>query len=138
MLDTPISEHQSKDDTSDIEFHDAESDPIALEEKFADALDFNDNRDIELSEEELHANKEKSEALKSEGNAHFKNAEYTEAIDKYSEALEVCPHVHKSERAILFGNRAAAHKYLEHREEAINDCSQAIELNPDYLKAYAR
>lgn len=101
-------------------------------------MDFNENRDIELSEEELSANKEKSEILKGEGNAHFKSAEYTEAIDKYSEALKLCPVVHKNDRAILYGNRAAAYKYLEQREEAISDCSQAVELNPDYLKAYAR
>lgn len=91
-----------------------------------------------FTEEELQCNKDKSEALKNEGNVHFRNAEYKEAIDKYTEAIDICPDVYKNEQAILFGNRAAAHKYLENREEAIADCTKAIEANPEYLKAYIR
>lgn len=131
-------DHQSTDDTSDIEFHDAIADHNSLEEKFADALDINENVEVELSEEEQLANKDKSEILKNEGNAHFKNTEYTEAVDKYSEALKTCPNKYSNERAILYSNRAAAYKYLDKREEAINDCSQAIELNSEYIKAYTR
>lgn len=131
-------DHLSADDTSDIEFHDAIADQNSLEDKFADALDLNDNIEVELSEEEQLANKHKSEILKNEGNAHFKNTEYTEAVDKYSEALKICPKKCSNERAILYSNRAAAYKYLDNREDAINDCSQAIELNPAYVKAYTR
>lgn len=91
-----------------------------------------------FTEEELQCNKDKSETLKNDGNVHFKAAEYKEAIDKYTEALDICPEVYANDRSILYSNRAAAHKYLESRDEAIQDCTKAIELNPNYLKAYIR
>lgn len=130
-------EYKKCDDTSDNEFHDAE-DAETLEEKFSDALDLNDVNESELSEEELLANKEKSESLKQEGNILFKNAEYETAIEKYTEAIDICPKVNKNEKSILFGNRAAAHKHIGNQNTALEDCTQAIELNPNYVKAYAR
>ncbi|XP_055296549.1 tetratricopeptide repeat protein 1 isoform X2 [Sitodiplosis mosellana] len=140
---------QPLDDTSDNEFHDAEdNDKEALEEKFSDALDLNEpiesekepeeEPEPELSEEELQANKEKAESLKQEGNSAFKNAEYEKSIDLYTEALAICPKKCTVERAILFNNRAAAHKHLGAQSVAIEDCTKAIENNPNYIKAYAR
>ena len=42
-----------------------------------------------------------SNALKSEGNQFFSRGQYKEAIDKYSEAIEL-----DSKNAILYANRA--------------------------------
>lgn len=143
-------EHDVKhetDDTSDNEFHDAEEVVNEIfEEKFADALDLNESADAtpepepepELTEEELQANKEKAETLKQEGNTSFKNADYEKSIDSYTEALAICPKKFNVERAILYNNRAAAHKYLGAQTTAIEDCTLAIENNPEYIKAYAR
>lgn len=137
------------DDTSDNEFHDAEEVVNqVLEEKFSDALDLNDEAakapepepepEPELSEEEKLTNKEKAEQLKQEGNATFKNADYEKSIELYTEAIAICPKDFSVERSILFSNRAAAHKHLGAQSTAIEDCTQSIELNPNYIKAYSR
>lgn len=127
------------DDTSDNEFHDAEdAENQPLEEKFSDALDLTETNEPELSEEELLANTTKSECLKQEGNTFFKNADYEKAIEKYTEAIDICPKINKNDRSILYGNRAAAHKHIGNQQIAIDDCTQAIELNSNYVKAYAR
>lgn len=140
---------QQLDDTSDNEFHDAEedNDKETLEDKFSDALDLNEPAESEqvesepepeLSEEELQANKEKAESLKQEGNNIFKSGDYEKSIDLYTEAIFTCPKKFTVERAILFNNRAAAHKHLGAQTVAIEDCTKAIENNPNYIKAYAR
>lgn len=130
------------DDTAsdDNEFHDAEdSDAGAhLEDKFSDALDLNAVAEPELSEEEMVANKEKSDAIKQSGNDVFKAGEYEKAIELYTEAIELCPKRYTNERSILFNNRAAAHKRLDVKNVAIEDCTHAIELNPEYVKALSR
>lgn len=127
------------DDTSDNEFHDAEdSEKETLEEKFADALDLDEPIEPELSEEEKQANKEKAETLKQNGNDCFKTADYEKAIELYSDAIALCPKNFTVERSILFSNRAAAHKHLGAPGVAIEDCTKSIELNPNYIKAYAR
>lgn len=133
------------DDTSDNEFHDAE-DVVnqVLDEKFSDALDLDEASELEpepeseLSEEEKQANKEKAEQLKQDGNTCFKNADYEKSIELYTEAITICPKDFSVERSILFSNRAAAHKHLGAQDVAIADCTQSIELNPNYIKAYSR
>lgn len=92
----------------------------------------------QLSEEELQANKEKAESLKQQGNDVFKAGEYEKSIELYTDALEICPKVFENERSILYNNRAAAHKHLGYQSTAIEDCTQAIELNPKYVKALIR
>lgn len=128
------------DDASDNEFHDAEDiEKETFEEKFSDALDLTtEETEPELSEEESQANKQKSESLKQRGNVLFKDGNYEKSIEIYSEALHICPKMYKNERAILHCNRAAAYKHIGERDTAIDDCTNAIELNPNYIKAYSR
>lgn len=129
------------DDTAsdDNEFHDAEdSDGAILEDKFSDALDLIAVAEPELSEEEMVANKDKSDVIKQNGNDVFKTGDYEKAIELYTEAIEMCPKRYTNERSILFNNRAAAHKHLDVKNVAIEDCTKAIELNPEYVKALLR
>lgn len=129
------------DDTAsdDNEFHDAEdSDAAILEDRFSDALDLNAVVEVELSEEEMVANKTKSDAIKQNGNDVFKMGDYGKAIELYTEAIDLCPKRYTNERSILFNNRAAAHKHLNAKNVAIEDCTQAIELNHKYVKALSR
>lgn len=138
------------DDTSDNDFHDAEDsadEMDTLEEKFSDALDLNESAEgqsepeedqSQLSEEELQERKEQADKLKLDGNVSFKDAEYEKALDLYTEAISICPRTYTVERAILFANRAAAHKHLGAPNPAIDDCTKAIEQNPNYVKAYVR
>lgn len=134
--ETPLADDTASDDN---EFHDAEdSDGVVLEDKFSDALDLNAVPEPELSEEEMVANKLKSDTIKQNGNDVFKTGDYEKAIELYTEAIDMCPKRYTNERSILFNNRAAAHKHLDAKNVAIDDCTQAIELNPEYVKAFLR
>lgn len=104
---------------------------------------------------------------KESGNSLFKKGEYELAREKYTEALRTCPLKYVEERAVLFANRGAAKlkevnlerfvklfifniitwKCLNYsltflfqslNTEAIDDCTKAVELNPNYVKAYIR
>jgi len=78
--------------------------------------------------------------LKEEGNNLFKRKQYLEAIDVYTEALEYAPETEtfKANKAIFLNNRAACLLHLDRTEDALDDCSDAIELDPRYIKAYMR
>ncbi|KAG7190652.1 hypothetical protein KM043_006734 [Ampulex compressa] len=96
-------------------------------------------REERLSEAEKEGLKADAEKLKNEGNTHFKNGNYIEAISIYTQGLQTCPLAYSKERSILYANRAAAKaKSLAERESAIADCTKAIELNTSYVKAYVR
>ncbi|XP_070540301.1 tetratricopeptide repeat protein 1-like [Ptychodera flava] len=91
-----------------------------------------------MTEEEKEMRKDEAQELKTKGNEFYKNEEYGEAIHTYGQALQICPLCYKKERAIMYSNRAACHLKLEEREEAIADCSKALELHPAYLKTLIR
>uniref|UniRef100_A0A3Q0SSI3 Tetratricopeptide repeat protein 1 n=1 Tax=Amphilophus citrinellus TaxID=61819 RepID=A0A3Q0SSI3_AMPCI len=92
----------------------------------------------ELTEEEKESRRQQSLSLKEAGNAHFKRGDWAEAGRSYTEALSMCPVCFSRERAVLFSNRAAARLHLDLKEQAISDCSRALELDPDYLRALLR
>ncbi|XP_062309119.1 tetratricopeptide repeat protein 1 [Osmerus eperlanus] len=92
----------------------------------------------DLTEEEKEKRREESLTLKEKGNSQFKNGEHAEAEEWYTSALGVCPVCYSKERAVLFSNRAAARLHLEKNDKAIADCTKAIELKPDYVRALVR
>jgi hypothetical protein len=47
--------------------------------------------------------------LKEEGNRLYLEGNNSEAADKYSKGLDVCPLCFKEDRAMLYSNRAAVH-----------------------------
>ncbi|KAI4340532.1 hypothetical protein MLD38_025358 [Melastoma candidum] len=75
--------------------------------------------------------------LKTAGNEAFQAGRYTEAIENYAAALscdvQSCPFA-----AICFCNRAAAYKASGQILDAIADCSLAMALDENYLKAISR
>ncbi|XP_044133857.1 tetratricopeptide repeat protein 1 [Bufo gargarizans] len=91
-----------------------------------------------LPAEEREERRQQSTQLKEEGNELFKKGDYVEAEDIYSQALLKCPASYQKERAILYSNRAAARLKQDKTEPAITDCTKAIELNPDYIRALLR
>ncbi|XP_005178684.1 tetratricopeptide repeat protein 1 [Musca domestica] len=95
-------------------------------------------REKTMSPEELEANKEKALKMKLEANELFKNDESERAIDIYTEALGVCPTKYTKDRAVLYANRAAAKIKIENKKAAIEDCTKAIELWPEYVRALMR
>eukprot|EP00164_Ancoracysta_twista_P001453 GFYU01001893.1.p1 GENE.GFYU01001893.1~~GFYU01001893.1.p1 ORF type:complete len:276 (-),score=77.65 GFYU01001893.1:188-1015(-) len=84
---------------------------------------------------------EKATGLKNEGNALYSAGETDEAIEKYTEGLDAiittCTHS-ASIRSVCFCNRAAARLKLGQHRFVVEDCTEALRLNPEYIKAYLR
>ncbi|KAK7793735.1 hypothetical protein R5R35_007885 [Gryllus longicercus] len=74
---------------------------------------------------------------KEEGNEAFKAGRVQAAYTLYTEALQIDPH-NLSTNAKLYFNRATVSSKLGRLNEAIADCSAALELDSTYLKALLR
>ncbi|CAN6827841.1 hypothetical protein Bca4012_030525 [Brassica carinata] len=74
---------------------------------------------------QLDANSEKEQ-----GNGYFKQKKFNEAIDCYSRSIALSPN------AVAFANRAMA--YLKIKRLAEVDCTEALNLDDRYIKAYSR
>lgn len=74
---------------------------------------------------------------KTAGNEAFQAGRYTEAVECYTAALS-CNVESRPFAAVCFCNRAAAYKALGQLTDAIADCSLAIALDRNYLKAISR
>ncbi|KAL3863321.1 hypothetical protein ACJMK2_005083 [Sinanodonta woodiana] len=91
-----------------------------------------------LSEEEKEERRTKAQTLKDEGNTLFKSGCYNSAIRSYTQALCICPMKFAKDRAIMYSNRAACKLRRDKKEEAILDCTKALNLHPHYVKALLR
>ncbi|GJQ86591.1 hypothetical protein Trydic_g7825 [Trypoxylus dichotomus] len=74
---------------------------------------------------------------KEEGNDAFKNCRYQDALNLYTEALEVDT-FNKKTNAKLYFNRATVYSKLNNLQKAIADCTSALSLDENYLKALLR
>lgn len=84
-------------------------------------------------EEDKKVREEAAEAKKNEGNALLSERKFEEAIQAYTEAIELNP-----KNAIYFANRAAAYSHIRDHDNAVKDCNSAIKCDPNYVKAYSR
>ncbi|KAK3140824.1 hypothetical protein QOZ80_5AG0406330 [Eleusine coracana subsp. coracana] len=69
---------------------------------------------------------------KEQGNEYFKQKKFSEAIDCYSRSIGLSP------TAVAFANRAMAYLKLRRFKEAEDDCTEALDLDDRYIKAYSR
>ncbi|KAL5231610.1 hypothetical protein ABZP36_030386 [Zizania latifolia] len=69
---------------------------------------------------------------KEQGNEYFKQKKFAQAIESYSRSIGLSP------TAVAFANRAMAYVKLRRFEEAENDCTEALNLDDRYVKAYSR
>lgn len=90
-------------------------------------------KQIEEEERLAYINPELSEKAKEEGNAHFKEGRFPEAIKCYNEAIKRNPSNH-----VLYTNRATAFSKLNEFPSVIKDCDECLKLKPDFVKAYIR
>lgn len=74
---------------------------------------------------------------KKAGNGAFQSGKHAEAVEHYTAAISSSV-VSRPFAAICFCNRAAAHQALGLISDAIADCSLAIALDGNYLKAVSR
>lgn len=119
---------QSGNELNDIDLKDLKEEELKRRQESEDRL----------SDEIKQERRQDARNMKESGNKLINKNENNEAITIYTEALNVCPLCFKEDRSILFANRAVAKLKLENKEGAIEDCSEAIELNPNYLKASLR
>ncbi|XP_037954043.1 RNA polymerase II-associated protein 3-like [Teleopsis dalmanni] len=93
-------------------------------------------RSTEKAENPLHKNEEKrlhANEIKERGNTFVKAGKYDEAIEAYTQAIEIYP-----EDATFYSNRALCYLKLESYEHTIDDCNSAIKIDKNCLKAYYR
>ena len=70
---------------------------------------------------------------KDKGNLLVQEKKFAEALECYSKAIEI-----DSNDPILYSNRSLMHSNLNEFESALIDADKAIEINPNYSKAYLR
>ncbi|XP_029375926.1 tetratricopeptide repeat protein 1 [Echeneis naucrates] len=142
-----VSPRQQEDEPCDRRQEDEHGDTqedsdSEIKEENNKEVEFDDDylREVEkdLTEEEKESRRQQSLTLKERGNSQFKSGDWLEAESSYTEALHLCPVCFSIERAVLFSNRAAARLHLEVKDQAISDCTRAIELNPNYVRALLR
>ncbi|KAJ9172863.1 hypothetical protein P3X46_016060 [Hevea brasiliensis] len=75
----------------------------------------------------------RAEEIKVLANEAFKAYKFGQAIDLYTQAIEL-----NGQNAFYWANRAFAHTKLEEYGCAIQDASKAIEIDPKYSKGYYR
>jgi tetratricopeptide (TPR) repeat protein len=74
---------------------------------------------------------------KDEGNKHFKYKKYRWAIDCYTEAAKLMVPDRKL-NAVIYCNRATAHKYLGNHSSGLKDSLIALKFDPLHTKAMIR
>ncbi|XP_073406550.1 sperm-associated antigen 1 [Dendrobates tinctorius] len=72
------------------------------------------------------------EREKEKGNEAFRSGDYDEAISYYSRSLSILP------SSAAYNNRAQAWIMLKKWQNAVNDCEQALDVEPDNVKALFR
>ncbi|XP_015257082.1 PREDICTED: sperm-associated antigen 1 [Cyprinodon variegatus] len=79
--------------------------------------------------------------LKNEGNLLFKNGQFADALEKYSQAIQGYADSgidSPQDLCILYSNRAACYLKDGNSQDCIQDCTRALELQPFSLKPLLR
>ncbi|KAK4428633.1 hypothetical protein Salat_1163100 [Sesamum alatum] len=80
-------------------------------------------------DEKLEGKRAMVKLIKQQGNHKFLVGETEEAHVKYTEALEICPLRHRTERIVLYSNRARCNLLLGDPDLAISDATRALCLS---------
>ncbi|KAM7203867.1 Tetratricopeptide repeat protein 1 [Naviculisporaceae sp. PSN 640] len=111
----------------------ASADPQATSAQH-DAAANTDGDAEEIQEQQLRFPPEEEATLVAESNTHkaeanslFTSGKYDAAINKYDEALTVCPNYLDYELAVLRSNVAACHLKLEEWKEAVENATKALD-----------
>lgn len=144
LLSNSDNEHIPEDDTASND-----SEVINPEDPECDQKDMTDNddyvdeealKDLEttLTDDQKIERKQQSIDLKNKGNDVFKAGNHLESLKIYTEGLNLCPLSFSQVRAMLYSNRAASKAKLGRTESAIEDCTKAIDLDENYIRALLR
>eukprot|EP01101_Sappina_pedata_P006941 TRINITY_DN3569_c0_g1_i1.p1 TRINITY_DN3569_c0_g1~~TRINITY_DN3569_c0_g1_i1.p1 ORF type:complete len:280 (+),score=108.38 TRINITY_DN3569_c0_g1_i1:49-840(+) len=77
-----------------------------------------------------------AQKVKEDGNAHYKDGRYDQAISCYTRAIELAQS--DSEKAAYYSNRSAAQMQLQMYREVIEDCKLCLEIEEANVKALIR
>ena len=83
---------------------------------------------VTVSEEDVAC----AEAFKEQANVEFKAKKFKAAIELYSRAIAI------NATAVYLSNRAMAELKVEEYGAVIEDATQALKLDPTFIKAYHR
>ncbi|KFP38851.1 Mitochondrial import receptor subunit TOM34, partial [Chlamydotis macqueenii] len=75
---------------------------------------------------------ERARTLKEEGNELVKKGNHKKAVEKYSESLKL------NQECATYTNRALCYLALKQYKEAVQDCTEALKLDPKNVKALYR
>ncbi|NXH10747.1 TOM34 protein, partial [Bucco capensis] len=78
------------------------------------------------------AGTEKARTLKEEGNELVKKGNHKKAVEKYSESIKL------NQECATYTNRALCYLTLKQYKEAVQDCTEALRLDPENVKALYR
>ncbi|KFO81088.1 Mitochondrial import receptor subunit TOM34, partial [Cuculus canorus] len=78
------------------------------------------------------ADTERAQTLKEEGNELVKKGNHKKAVEKYSESLKL------NQECATYTNRAFCYLTLKQYKEAVQDCTEALRLDPKNVKALYR
>ncbi|KAJ1667935.1 TOM (translocase of outer membrane) complex component [Coemansia sp. RSA 1813] len=88
--------------------------------------------DAQIAELDKDALKQMAQTLKSRGNKFFQAKRYSKAIELYTQALRF------DQDPVFYSNRAACYAASNEHEKVISDCTNALNLEPQYVKALMR
>jgi len=74
----------------------------------------------------------RAEELKNQGNEEFKNKNYTGAIQKFTQSLEL------QQNEAVYSNRAFAYISINEYKKAIDDCLAGLRINENFPRLYKR
>lgn len=107
----------------------ASSDLVSLNmAKVSATKNENDVKDLD---EYINSHPDDSKGLVMRGNYHFKNNEFKKAIQDFSSAIQV-----NETEVNAYNGRAAAYIKIAKYEEALEDCNQAIDMDPNFSIVY--
>lgn len=89
----------------------------------------------------FYKDKSSADMKKMEGNELYKVSKIDEAIQAYTDAIDLCDMKNEKEKMLkadILANRALCYRQLYNSEAVITDCTQALEINPMHVKAYIR
>ncbi|KAJ2553303.1 TOM (translocase of outer membrane) complex component [Coemansia sp. RSA 1933] len=88
--------------------------------------------DAQIAGLDKDASKKIAQSLKSRGNKFFQAKRYEKAIELYTQALRF------DKDPVFYSNRAACYAASNKHEQVISDCTNALNLEPQYVKALMR
>jgi len=82
---------------------------------------------------DIKAREQQAADLKNAGNEAFKGGHFQEAVQLYTQALDL-----DADNAVLFSNRSGALAAIGNYTQALVDAERCVALRPDWAKGYTR